>query len=92
MSSKAVWDEITDDLPIGIGEGQELGEGRGCPADDLAGAEHHHMVCRMCGSEIEVEHRLLESLYRSLEKTSGYRSIDSHVTFFGLCPQCQKKP
>ncbi len=59
---------------------------------EIAGVEHHHMVCRMCGSEIEVEHRLLESLYRSLEKTSGYRSIDSHVTFFGLCPQCQKKP
>jgi Fe2+ or Zn2+ uptake regulation protein len=37
-----------------------------------------------------VEHALLESLYRLLEHTSGYRSIDSHVTFFGVCPACQK--
>lgn len=57
---------------------------------EIAGIEHHHMVCRNCGGEIEVEHTLLESLYRLLENTSGYRSIDSHVTFFGVCPSCQK--
>jgi Fur family ferric uptake transcriptional regulator len=58
---------------------------------EIAGAEHHHIVCRNCGGEIEVEHTLLESLYRLLEHTSGYRSIDSHVTFFGVCPKCQIK-
>jgi len=57
---------------------------------EIAGIEHHHIVCRNCGGEIEVEHTLLESLYRLLETTSGYRSIDSHVTFFGLCPECQR--
>ena len=56
---------------------------------EIAGDDHHHMVCRICGSEIEVEHTLLENLYRKLETTSGYRSIDSHVTFFGVCPKCQ---
>lgn len=58
---------------------------------EITGNAHHHMVCRNCGAEAEVEHLLLESLYRLLETTSGYRSIDSHVTFFGLCPKCQKK-
>jgi len=56
---------------------------------EIAGNDHHHMVCRNCGAEIEVEHTLLESLYRILETTSGYRSIDSHVTFFGVCPKCR---
>lgn len=56
---------------------------------EIAGNEHHHIVCRNCEAEIEVEHTLLESLYRLLETTSGYRSIDSHVTFFGVCPECQ---
>lgn len=56
---------------------------------EIAGNEHHHIVCRNCKAEIEVEHTLLESLYRLLETTSGYRSIDSHVTFFGVCPECQ---
>mgnify|MGYP005854760181 CR=1 FL=1 len=57
---------------------------------EIAGDDHHHIVCRNCGAEIEVEHALLESLYRLLETTSGYRSIGSHVTFFGVCPKCQK--
>ena len=56
---------------------------------EIAGNEHHHIACRSCGAEVEVEHTLLESLYRLLETTSGYRSIDSHVTFFGVCPKCQ---
>ena len=57
---------------------------------EIAGSEHHHVVCRNCSGEIEVEHTLLESLYRLLETTSGYKSIDSHVTFFGVCPKCQR--
>src|SRR5574339_601136 len=28
----------------------------------IAGEDHHHIVCRLCGNEIEVEHSLLESL------------------------------
>lgn len=56
---------------------------------EIAGNDHHHIVCRFCGDEIEVEHALLEQLYRKLESTSGYVRIDSHMTFFGLCPNCQ---
>jgi len=56
---------------------------------EIADDDHHHLVCRLCGGEIEVEHRLLESLYRKLESTSGYLHIDSHMTFFGVCPHCQ---
>ena len=51
--------------------------------------DHHHVVCRICGTEIEVEHTLVENLYHKLESTSGYLRIDSHVTFFGICPKCQ---
>jgi Fe2+ or Zn2+ uptake regulation protein len=56
----------------------------------IAKDDHHHVVCRLCGGEIEVEHQLLESLYRQLESASGYVRIDSHITFFGVCPQCQR--
>lgn len=56
---------------------------------EIAGEDHHHLVCRVCGDEMEVEHSLLESFYRILEATSGYLRIDRHMTFFGLCPKCQ---
>ena len=56
----------------------------------IAGHDHHHLKCRVCGSELEVEHALLADLYKKLERTSGYQLTDSHLTFFGLCPKCQK--
>ena len=63
--------------------------GNGHLTYQIAGDDHHHVICRVCGSEIEVEHTLLESLYRKLESTSGYVRIDSHITFFGVCPKCR---
>jgi len=63
--------------------------GNGHATYEIAGNDHHHIVCRLCGSEIEVEHTLLEILYRNLESTTGYLRIDSHMTFFGVCPGCQ---
>ncbi len=55
----------------------------------IAGHDHHHLKCRVCGSEMEVEHALLTDLYKKLERTSGYHLTDSHLTFFGVCPDCQ---
>ncbi len=59
---------------------------------ELAGKshEHHHLICRNCHAEIQINHTELETLFGELETSSGYRFIDSHVTFFGLCPKCQK--
>jgi Fe2+ or Zn2+ uptake regulation protein len=58
-------------------------------AYEIAGHEHHHLVCRVCGREAEVDHALLKSMYKKLESESGYQLTDSHLTFFGLCPRCQ---
>jgi Fe2+ or Zn2+ uptake regulation protein len=55
---------------------------------EIAGRDHHHIICRACGDEIEVEHSLLENLYQILEKASGFRNINSHLTFLGVCPNC----
>jgi Fur family ferric uptake transcriptional regulator len=55
----------------------------------IAGPDHHHLICRVCGREVEVEHSLLKNIYQKLESTSGYKLTDSHITFFGLCPDCR---
>ena len=57
---------------------------------EIAREDHHHLVCRKCGAELQIEHTQLEQLYAELETSSGFRFIDSHVTFFGLCPGCQE--
>ena len=64
--------------------------GNGHLSYEIARHEHHHLVCRRCGDEMEVEHAILKSMYARLESESGYRLTDSHLTFFGLCPDCQR--
>lgn len=56
---------------------------------EIAGKDHHHIVCRVCGSEVAIGHELLKSLYQNLESSSGYLRIDSHLTLYGICPKCQ---
>lgn len=63
--------------------------GNGHLVYEIARHEHHHLVCRNCGKEFEVEHSLLKTMYQRLETTSGFKLTDSHMTFFGLCPDCK---
>jgi Fur family ferric uptake transcriptional regulator len=64
--------------------------GNGHLSYEIARHEHHHLICRRCGGQVEIEHRLLKSMYEALETESGFRLTDSHLTLFGLCPLCQK--
>lgn len=57
---------------------------------EITKQDHHHLICRKCGAEVQIDHAPLEKFYAELEASSGYRSLDSHMTFFGLCPECQK--
>jgi Fur family transcriptional regulator, ferric uptake regulator len=56
---------------------------------ELTGHDHHHLICRSCGQEVEVEHVALLPLYKQLMSSTGYKLDSSHVTLFGLCPKCQ---
>ena len=56
---------------------------------EITKPDHHHLICRKCGGEVQIDHTALEQVYSELEEQSGFRFIDSHVTFFGLCPECQ---
>ncbi len=69
-------------LPAHIGSGQLVYE--------IAGHNHHHLICRACGCSHEIEHEMLETLYRQFQQKTGFQIDSIHVTFFGLCPGCQK--
>lgn len=56
---------------------------------ELAGASHHHIVCRTCGAQVDLEAEALQRLIACLEQQSGYRLDASHLTLFGVCPNCQ---
>ena len=58
---------------------------------EIAGREHHHLICRACGQACEIEHGMLADLYRSFEASTGFEIDTTHVTFFGLCPKCRSQ-
>lgn len=58
---------------------------------ELARHAHHHLVCRACGQQVEVDHAILAPIYSTLEASSGFHINTSHLTFFGLCPHCKDK-
>jgi Fur family transcriptional regulator, ferric uptake regulator len=63
--------------------------GNGHLAYELSTAAHHHLICRNCGAQMEIEPGLFASAIRRMERETGYRINAGHLTFFGLCPDCQ---
>lgn len=67
-------------LAAHIGSGQLVYE--------IAGHDHHHLICRLCNASVEIDHSLLKDLYAQLGAKTGFQIDSVHVTFFGLCPLC----
>jgi Fur family ferric uptake transcriptional regulator len=63
--------------------------GNGHLAYELSGETHHHIKCRKCGAQTEVDPALFAPAIRRMENETGYRLSAGHLTFFGLCPECQ---
>ena len=63
--------------------------GRGRLEYEMAGAEHHHLLCRACGHELALPREQLDFLYIELERQTGFRLTESHLTLVGLCPHCK---
>jgi len=63
--------------------------GNGHLAYELSGEAHHHIICRTCGKQMESEPALLAPAISQMESETGYRLNAGHITFFGLCPECQ---
>ena len=60
-------------------------------AYELAGRKHHHLVCTVCGSEVELPVISLDPIYTQLESSSGYVMDRDHLTLRGVCPRCQRR-
>ena len=66
--------------------------GNGHLAYELSGESHHHIICRTCGKQMEVDPALLAPAISQVESETGYRLNAGHLSFFGLCPECQTNP
>jgi Fur family transcriptional regulator, ferric uptake regulator len=66
--------------------------GNGHLAYELAGESHHHIICRTCGKQMEIDPALLAPGISQMESETGYHLSAGHLTFYGLCPECKPKP
>jgi Fe2+ or Zn2+ uptake regulation protein len=52
---------------------------------------HHHLVCRQCGTEREIEHTLLQNMFEQIFQHYGFKADTNHLVLFGLCSTCGSK-
>jgi Fur family ferric uptake transcriptional regulator len=51
---------------------------------------HHHLVCRECGSTVEVEGPAVESWAEKVASRHGYVNVSHTMEIFGTCPDCTR--
>ena len=58
---------------------------RRCVADE----HHHHLVCRSCGTTVEVTGPAVEAWAEQVARTHGFREVSHTVEVFGTCRDCR---
>jgi len=56
------------------------------------GDNHHHVVCRSCGSIADVDCAVGEAPCLTASDDQGFSIDEAEVTYWGLCPECAAAP
>jgi Fe2+ or Zn2+ uptake regulation protein len=65
--------------------------GHGQLVYEIAGHNHHHLICRVCGQMQDIDHAELVAFFDRLKDRTSFRIDTVHATFFGFCPGCQEQ-
>ncbi len=52
---------------------------------------HHHLVCRACGSTVEVQGGDVESWAAEVARQHGFSDVSHTIEIFGICGTCADK-
>ncbi|MEX2161872.1 MAG: Fur family transcriptional regulator [Anaerolineales bacterium] len=52
---------------------------------------HHHLVCKTCKQEFDIDNQAVSDFYERLRGDYGYDVTMDHLVLAGVCPNCQKK-
>ncbi len=53
---------------------------------------HHHLVCRTCGTIVDVDCATGETPCLTASEDHGYDIDEAEVVYWGLCPDCADAP
>lgn len=90
VSTQAVYDVLGALSRAGLARRLEPA---GSPAlyESRAGDNHHHIVCRGCGGIVDVDCVVGTAPCLDPSQGHGYEIDEAEVTFWGLCPGCQRQ-
>jgi Fur family peroxide stress response transcriptional regulator len=81
----ALLKELNEVLELGFPDGSNRYDGnRPYP--------HPHAICTKCRKIMDPEISSVNELSEEMIKKTGYTITFHRLDFFGLCPECQKKP
>lgn len=89
VSMQAVYDVLDAFAAAGI---VRRIEPAGHPArfETRVGDNHHHIVCRRCGATGDVDCVVGTPPCMEPSTSAGFAINEAEVTFWGLCPDCQR--
>jgi Fur family transcriptional regulator, ferric uptake regulator len=51
---------------------------------------HHHLVCRACGTTVEVQGGQVEKWTAEIASAHGFSDVSHTIEIFGVCAECAK--
>jgi len=50
---------------------------------------HHHIVCKACGSVVELNFCDISDWSKKVTESTGYQVVDHQLNFYGFCKSCK---
>ncbi len=50
--------------------------------------QHHHLVCKVCHADIEIDNKIVDDFYQQLSALYDYDVSMDHLIVAGLCAEC----
>jgi Fur family transcriptional regulator, stress-responsive regulator len=90
VSTQAVYDVLRALTEAGL---TRRIEPAGSPArfELRVGDNHHHVVCRVCGSIADVDCAVGERPCLTASEAHGFVIDEAEVTYWGICPDCSTR-
>jgi Fur family transcriptional regulator, stress-responsive regulator len=57
--------------------------------ESRVGDNHHHLICRTCGTMLDVACAVGHAPCLAPSSASGYAIDEAEITYWGLCPDCR---
>jgi Fur family transcriptional regulator, ferric uptake regulator len=73
-----------------LGLVSETDLGNGAREYERLDGRHHHLICRGCGEQMELDDALVAPLRTAIAATYGFAAGIEHLAIFGQCADCRQ--